>query len=397
MKRDFSSDRRFLAKDRLHLNSLGHDRCAQAVLEKLGYSFDPNWRTPLPPALRSSFFARSIEWQRWFITFLIPWIWRRVRGISSGDGRSAKHYWPVHWLNHESSQSTPSVHASLIKTSNARDMELSPFLTDRELSWLSFNERVLELAEDPTVPLLDRVRFLSIFSSNLDEFYMVRVASLMRKLETGVTGKNSAGFTPHELLREISKKTRALVERQSATFADEILPSLQKKGIEILRWNQLSDSEIMYLTNFFEDRIFPVLTPLAVDPSHPFPYISGLSLNLGIIVQNPEREDEFFARIKVPPTFSRFIPTSPSKPGRFIPLEEIISQHLSKLFPGMKILDHYTFRLTRNQDLEFEDEETEDLLSSLEQELLRRRFGPLRDLKLRQESILNCYLDLLVN
>ncbi len=372
----FLSDLRFLAKDRLHLNSEGHYRSAQAILEKLDYPFDLQWRTPLPTAEKKGFYRRSIEWWRWFITFLIPWIWRRLRGVSSGDGRSAKHYRPMKWLNHESSQLPSSVHAPLSKSSDPKSMDLSAYLTDRELSWLSFNERVLELAEDTSVPLLERVRFLSIFSSNLDEFYMVRVATLMRKLETGITAKNSAGFTPQELLKEIALKTRSLMERQSTTFVSDILPKLNNNGIEILRWNELEESEVMYLTNFFEDRIFPVLTPLAVDPSHPFPYISGLSLNLGVIVQNPERKEQFFARIKVPPTFSRFIPTDPNKQGRFIPLEEVISHHLSKLFPGMKILDHYTFRLTRNQDLEFEDEETEDLLSSLEQELLRRRFGP---------------------
>ena len=372
----FLSDLRFLATDRLHLNSEGHYRSAQAVLEKLDYPFDLQWRTPLPTAPKQALYARSIEWWRWFFSFLIPWIWRRVRGVSSGDGRSAKHTQPMAWLNHQSSQSKPAVHTALSQPRDPKIMELSAYLTDRELSWLSFNERVLELAEDVNVPLLERVRFLSIFSSNLDEFYMVRVASLMRKLETGVTAKNTAGFSPIELLRAVSKRSRELVERQSAVLASEILPKLSTHGIEILRWKQLTDSEAMYLTNFFEDRVFPVLTPLAVDPSHPFPYISGLSLNLGVIVKNPEREEEFFARIKVPPSFSRFIPTDANKPGRFIPLEELISQHLGKLFPGMEILNHYSFRLTRNQDLEFEDEETEDLLSSLEQELLRRRFGP---------------------
>ena len=250
------------------------------------------------------------------------------------------------------------------------------FLTDREVSWLSFNERVLEMAEDETLPLLERVRFLAIFSSNLDEFFMVRVASLHRKLETGVTARNTAGHTPRELMKEISTKTEALMNRHSQTFHQSILPALEKENVRIVTWDQLDHEERGYVSKLFSDRIFPVLTPLAVDPSHPFPYISGLSLNLAVIVKNSKTSEQFFARVKVPPILSRFIPTNSAGSTRFIPLEEVIAIHLQELFPGMIIEDHYTFRITRNQDLEIEEEESEDLLLTLEQELLRRRFGP---------------------
>ena len=250
------------------------------------------------------------------------------------------------------------------------------FLTDREVSWLSFNERVLEMAEDESLPLLERVRFLTIFSSNLDEFFMVRVASLHRKLETGVTARNTAGHTPRELMKEISVKTEALMNRHSQTFHQSILPALEKENVLIVTWDQLDQEERSYVSKLFSNRIFPVLTPLAVDPSHPFPYISGLSLNLAVIVKNSKTSEQFFARVKVPPILSRFIPTNSVGSTRFIPLEEVIAIHLQELFPGMVIEDHYTFRVTRNQDLEIEEEESEDLLLTLEQELLRRRFGP---------------------
>ena len=248
--------------------------------------------------------------------------------------------------------------------------------TDRELSWLAFDERVLELAEDPNVPLLERVRFLAIFSSNLDEFFMVRVATLKDKIENQIYLRNSAGYSPRELMGEISKRTRKLMERQSALFRDVLLPELKENGVEIVGWNDLNHSERKYVSILFKDRIFPVLTPLAVDPSHPFPYISGLSLNLAVIVKNQTTEEEFFARVKVPPIFPRFLPTHSNGSTRFIPLEAVIAEHLDKLFPGMKIEDHFTFRVTRNQDFEVDEEESIDLLSSLEQELLRRRFGP---------------------
>jgi len=249
-------------------------------------------------------------------------------------------------------------------------------ITDREMSWLSFNQRVLELAEDPTVPLLERVRFLAIFSSNLDEFFMVRVATLMSKLENNVTAANFAGFTPIELMKQVSMRTNELMARQSKVFYEEIEPQLKNAGIEFVDWDQLDETERVYVTKLFHDRIFPVLTPLAVDPSHPFPYISGLSLNLAVMVKNPASQEEFFARVKVPEILPRFIATAKAGSTRFLSLEDLIAIHLQELFPGMVIQDHYTFRITRNQDMDLDEEETEDILTSLEQELARRRFGP---------------------
>ena len=258
-------------------------------------------------------------------------------------------------------------------------------ITDREMSWLSFNQRVLELAEDPTMPLLERVRFLAIFSSNLDEFFMVRVATLMSKLENGVTAANVAGFTPMELMKQVSIRTNELMERQSRVFHEEIEPLLKNNGIEFVHWDQLNDTERGYVTKLFQDRIFPVLTPLAVDPSHPFPYISGLSLNLAVIVKNPTSHEEFFARVKVPEILPRFIATAKTGSTRFLPLEDLIAIHLQELFPGMIIQDHYTFRITRNQDMDLDEEESEDILTSIEQELARRRFGPPVRLEIESE------------
>jgi polyphosphate kinase len=249
-------------------------------------------------------------------------------------------------------------------------------LIDRELSWLAFNERVLELAEDASNPLLERCRYLAIFSSNLDDFFMIRVASVKRKLESGVTKKNTAGFTPHELMAEISKKTQELIARQTKCFQTDILPKLAQNGIEITDWESLTEDEKSYINKIFTNRIFPVLTPLAVDPSHPFPYISGLSLNLAVLVKQPETNEELFARVKVPASLPRFIETAEFASTRFIPLEKVIIANLHQLFPGMEIEDYYTFRITRNADLELEEDESDNLLESMEQELLRRKFGP---------------------
>jgi polyphosphate kinase len=249
-------------------------------------------------------------------------------------------------------------------------------LIDRELSWLSFNERVLDLAEDKNIPLLERCRFLAIFSSNLDDFYMIRVASLKMKIEKGYFKANSAGLTPQELMKEISEKTQKLINRQSICFQESILPELAASGIEISTWDQLSKDEKKYVTKIFNDRIFPVLTPLAVDPSHPFPYISGLSLNLAVLVKQPDTNEELFARVKVPQSLPRFIETQELEFGKFISLENVIIANLEHLFPGMEIEDYYTFRLTRNADLEIEEDESENLLESMVQELLRRKFGP---------------------
>lgn len=249
-------------------------------------------------------------------------------------------------------------------------------IIDRELSWLAFNERVLELAEDTQVPLLERCRFLAIFSSNLDDFFMIRVATLKRKLETGVTKSNTAGYTPTQLMDALSLKTQELLMRQSAAFHEVILPELALHGIELAKWDSLDADERERVNVVFHSKIFPVLTPLAVDPSHPFPYISGLSLNLAVVVKKPGSDDDLFARVKVPSNLLRFVETGKKGSRRFVALEEVIIANLAELFQGMEIRDHYTFRLTRNADLELEEEESEDLLATMEQELLRRKFGP---------------------
>jgi polyphosphate kinase len=254
--------------------------------------------------------------------------------------------------------------------------DFSKLLIDRELSWLDFNQRVLELAEDNSLPLLERVRFLAIFSSNLDDFYMIRVATVKRKIENGITQKGIAGLTPSELLSKVLIKSRELADRQAVLFHQELKPALEVQEINIVSWKVLTDIEKTYLNEYFLNTIFPVLTPLAVDPSHPFPYISGLSLNLAVIVSHKDNKDQFFARVKVPPVLPRFIQTHKSLKNRFITLEEVIAANLQELFPGMNIEDFYTFRVTRNQDFELDEEDSEDLLETMEQELLQRRFGP---------------------
>lgn len=256
---------------------------------------------------------------------------------------------------------------------------------DRELSWLAFNQRVLELAEDSNLYLLERVNFLSIFASNLDEFFMVRVAGLKRRIATGLAVKSSSGFEPAEVLAQISESAHRLQRRHAETFIKLIEPELRGKGIRLVRWNELSQQERTELHTYFQAQIFPVLTPLAVDPAHPFPYISGLSLNLAVVVRNPETQTENFARVKVPPLLPRFVRLAGGEPNprnngivdtRFVPLEDIIGEFLGELFPGMEVLQHHTFRVTRNEDLEVDEDEGENLLLQLEKELLRRRFGP---------------------
>jgi polyphosphate kinase len=247
---------------------------------------------------------------------------------------------------------------------------------EREESWLAFNERVLELAENTDNPLLERVRFLSIFANNLDEFFMVRVAGMKRRVATGLALTTPTGHQPREVLELISEESRSLMARQSRCFNDVVKPQLAAEGIFLLGFVDLDETERAYLREVFITRIFPVLTPLAVDPSHPFPYISGLSLNLAVVARNPLSGEEVFARVKVPPSLPRFLATRATLATRYIPLEDLIAAHLDELFPGMELLKHHSFRVTRNQDLEVEEDETEDLLNALEQELLRRRFGP---------------------
>ena len=250
---------------------------------------------------------------------------------------------------------------------------------DRELSWLAFNRRVLELAQDPKMHLLERVNFLSIFSSNLDEFFMVRVAGLKRRLATGLAVKSPSGLSPKEVLTRISEEAHELQLAHAKLFLEVIEPELEKHGINLVRWNELRDDEKLSLQDYFQSHIFPVLTPLAVDPAHPFPYISGLSLNLAVVLQNPGTEKEHFARVKVPPLLPRFvlIPNPDKHEGvRYVPLEDIIGEFLGLLFPGMTVLQYHNFRVTRNEDLEVDEDEGENLLLAHEKELLRRRFGP---------------------
>ena len=258
---------------------------------------------------------------------------------------------------------------------------------DRELTWLDFDTRVLELTEDPTIPLLERVRFLAIFSSNLDEFFMVRVASLKAKIERGVTTPNSAGYTPKELLKIILKRTQELVQIQAERFRDVIIPELAEHGIEFLKINELTQDERDGLKDYYNKRIFPVLTPLVVDPSHPFPYISGLSLNIGINIESSEDYDINFARVKVPTNLPRFIRTSDESKFRFVLIDELIAEHLSELFPGVTLKDHFFFRVTRNQDLDLDEDETDDILETMQKELTRRRFGP--PVRLEVDKVIN--------
>ncbi|WP_374457537.1 RNA degradosome polyphosphate kinase [Nocardioides sp.] len=263
---------------------------------------------------------------------------------------------------------------------------------DREISWLRFNQRVLELAEDERLPLLERARFLAIFASNLDEFFMVRVAGLKRRIDAGVAVRAASGLMPREQIELLWSSSRDLMERHAQTFVS-LLPALGNQGIEIVRWADLDREEQKVCKKLFKERIFPVLTPLAVDPAHPFPYISGLSLNLAVVVRHPKTGTEHFARVKVPPTFGRFVGLGNQ---RFVPIEDVIGEHLKKLFPGMEVLGAHTFRVTRNEDLEVEEDDAENLLKALEKELQRRRFGPPVRLEVEQ-SIDPKVLDLLVS
>lgn len=256
--------------------------------------------------------------------------------------------------------------------STAGDLPDDRFL-DRELSWIAFNARVLELAEDPNLPLLERTRFAAIFASNLDEFFMVRVAGLKRRIAAGVAVRSASGLAPKEVLARSYTASRELMQRHGAFFRDHLVSDLAAEGIELLRWEDLTAEEREKVSHQYRERVFPVLTPLAVDPAHPFPYISGLSLNLAVVLRNPTTGKEHFARIKVPPIISRWTEASPQ---RYVPLEDVIAAHLDLLFPGMEVITHHAFRVTRNEDLEVEEDDAENLLKALEQELLRRKFGP---------------------
>ncbi|MGO1266072.1 MAG: RNA degradosome polyphosphate kinase [Microbacterium gubbeenense] len=251
---------------------------------------------------------------------------------------------------------------------------------DRELSWLAFNQRVLELAEDPKVPLLERTNFLAIFASNLDEFFMVRVAGLKRRIVTGLAVPSNIGTAPQRVLDGISRDAHDLQERHARVWNEQVRPALAEENIEFSELDDLSDDERAGLYEYFQQHMFPVLMPLAVDPAHPFPYISGLSLNLAVRIRHSRTGREEFARIKVPPMLPRAVRVPNADPDsnrvRFVYLESLIAEHLGDLFPGMEILEHHAFRLTRNEDMVIEEDESENLIQALEDELLRRRFGP---------------------
>ena len=268
-----------------------------------------------------------------------------------------------------------------------------PLYLDREESWLRFNERVLELAADETVPLLEQVRFLAIFASNLDEFFMVRVAALMRRQAAGFPVEGNGTLRPGQVLDNTLRLAGELTVRHARLFRDVIGPELTKHGIEILRWEELADQERKNLARLFRHRIYPVLTPLVVDPAHPFPFISGLSLNLGVMIRQPSTDTTMFARVKVPPLLPRFLAAGQQ---RFVPIEDVIAAHLGDLFGGLEIIEHHVFRVTRIRDVEVDEDVTENLLQAMERELVRRRFEPAVRLEV-EESITPVVLDRLVS
>ena len=250
---------------------------------------------------------------------------------------------------------------------------------NRELSWLDFNARVLALAEEAEAPLLERAKFLAIFANNLDEFFQVRIAGLKDQVAAAVTVPSPDGRTPGQQLDEVRRAVVDLIDRHVTAYTD-LAKGLADHGIEVVGIDELTEAQRGELNRVFEDRIFPVLTPLAVDPSHPFPYISNLSLNLAVIVSDPHTGQRRFARVKVPPLLPRFVsvtgsPSDDAGGATFVPLEQLIAAHLGRLFSGMDVVEHHAFRVTRNADLTLEDEEADDLLALVEIELRRRRFG----------------------
>ena len=270
------------------------------------------------------------------------------------------------------------------KNTNPIDLNDPQYYINRELSWLEFNSRVLHEACDPRTLLLERLKFLAIFSANLDEFFMVRIAALKQQIEAKVSLLTPDGRTPQKQLDDIRATLSPLVAKQNEQFEEVLQPLLDSHGIHILDYINLNPKQRTYLDNYFEEQIFPVLTPLAVDPSHPFPFISNLSLNLAVVVKNPDTEEEFFARVKVPSVLPRFLPLPPelgnSETGQTahwtgVPLEQAIAHNLEFLFPGMNIQEYHPFRITRDADLALEEDEADDLLLAIEQELRKRRMG----------------------
>ena len=264
---------------------------------------------------------------------------------------------------------------------------------NRELSWLAFNARVLQLSSDTEVPLLEQIRFLAIFSSNLDEFFQVRVSGLRDQQAAAISTPAADGRLPAEQLALVRDIVTALVAEQERVLVHEIMPALREQGIELSAWHELDADDQAELSERFRDRIFPVLTPLAVDPGHPFPYVSDLSLNLAVVVRDPRDERELFARVKVPNTLPRWLRIGDT--DRFVPLEEVIAAHLDQLFPGMEVQEHHAFRVTRNADLSDALDEADDLLSAVEYELRRRRFGRATRLEV-DASMTDEVLDLLL-
>ncbi|MGH9067284.1 MAG: RNA degradosome polyphosphate kinase, partial [Acidimicrobiales bacterium] len=251
--------------------------------------------------------------------------------------------------------------------------DAGPRYLNKDLSELDLNGRILDLAADPGVPLLERVKFLAIFSTQIDTLFQVRVAAIEDQVAAGLRGASPDGRSPAEQLRAIRAKVLDLLGRQAEIFLNEVVPALAGSDVRLSDWAALDDDDRSYLVDVFYQRIYPVLTPLAVDPGHPFPYISNLSLNLAVVVLDPVNGERRFARVKVPPLLPRFVVMPDGE--RFVPLEQVIAAHLGSLFPAMEIEGHHSFRVTRNADLTPEEGEADDLLVAVEMELRRRRFG----------------------
>ena len=264
---------------------------------------------------------------------------------------------------------------------------------DRELSWLKFNKRVLELAQDEDLPIIERASFAAIFANNLDEFFMVRVAGLKRRIDTGIAVTAASGLSPRQQLRAISEQAHRLQDEHAHYMIDHILPDLAKEQIVLLSWDKLTAAEQERLSRYYRQQVFPVLTPLAVDPAHPFPYISGGSINLAVLVENPASGKSHFARVKIPGNLNRLVPVDDMTDDDatnvrygFITMENLIIAHLESLFPGMIFKEARSFRVTRNEDIDVEEDDAENLLNAMEKELLRRRFGPPIRLEISDET-----------
>jgi polyphosphate kinase len=256
---------------------------------------------------------------------------------------------------------------------------------NRELSWLEFNRRVLAQAADAAVPLLERIRFVSIFHTNLDEFFMVRVAGLHRQVQAGVTRRTADGRTPVVQLESISARLRPMLTAASDVLHEQLLPLLEKRGVRVVGIEDLDDEQRDLLDRYFNDEVFPVLTPLAVDPGHPFPYISNLSVSFAVSVRDTKTGQELFARVKVPGVLPRFLGVPGGPEHTYLPLERLLAANLDRLFPGMEVLGAHLFRVTRNADLDIEEDEADDLLMAIEAELRRRRFGSVVRLEVEED------------